>query len=505
MDPAKPKNGSRIEELKDLSSLALDELINNLKLHEVVMDKDSEIYKGKKERAKSIALKAKKESSDDENSTFGSDDEEYAMFRAKVTKIEESKDLTSLSLDELIGNLKVHEMIIKKDSKIVKAKGERKSLALKAKKESSDEQYSTSGSKDKEYTMAVGDFKKFFKRRDGYDVSNLLPEQRIECYSLNNVYVLPNDITYYGTQYGVLAFNRPIRRILINGIWRIQDDDPDDIADIFKIEGNLFNFDTTMTYTEYQLNNPVTKDLEVSWLDDRMPYQLCDHICEPYRFKNERTKWPTCSSDIDGFCNGGELPRMINTDEVAPFTRSESYGHEPYANIKTKWVHNPYLEANNIIGINYDTSDAQDNQGNKERKDDPTLDPLVCKIRRFVMMKYSFNDDEEYITIKESEYLNHSKDSLDAYQELLRLINKGWAVGCSAILDYVANLLAISALYGARPIMVKFALVAQRLSLWLPSHFLLLLAFSTTFSFCRSDSQQDPPQGPPHPPLDWNN
>ncbi|GKG40436.1 hypothetical protein Tco_0467213, partial [Tanacetum coccineum] len=28
----------------------------------------------------------------------------------------ESKDLTSLSLDELIGNLKVHEMIIKKDS-----------------------------------------------------------------------------------------------------------------------------------------------------------------------------------------------------------------------------------------------------------------------------------------------------------------------------------------------------------------------------------------------------
>ncbi|GKF29746.1 hypothetical protein Tco_0096088, partial [Tanacetum coccineum] len=31
-------------------------------------------------------------------------------------------------------NLKVHEMIIKKDSEIVKAKVERKSLALKAKK-----------------------------------------------------------------------------------------------------------------------------------------------------------------------------------------------------------------------------------------------------------------------------------------------------------------------------------------------------------------------------------
>ncbi|GJW42668.1 retrovirus-related pol polyprotein from transposon TNT 1-94 [Tanacetum coccineum] len=89
----------------------------------------------------------------------------HPKWRAKVTAIEESKDLTSLSLDELIGNLKVHEMIIKKDSEIVKAKVERKSLALKAKKESSDEECSTFGSEDEEYAMAVRDFKKFFKRR----------------------------------------------------------------------------------------------------------------------------------------------------------------------------------------------------------------------------------------------------------------------------------------------------------------------------------------------------
>ncbi|GKD98260.1 hypothetical protein Tco_1382157 [Tanacetum coccineum] len=79
----------------------------------------------------------------------------HPKWRAKITAIEESKDLTSLSLDELIGNLKVHEMIIKKDSKIVKAKGERRSVALKAKKESSDEECSTSGSEDEKYVMAT--------------------------------------------------------------------------------------------------------------------------------------------------------------------------------------------------------------------------------------------------------------------------------------------------------------------------------------------------------------
>ncbi|GKC54214.1 zf-CCHC domain-containing protein [Tanacetum coccineum] len=90
----------------------------------------------------------------------------HPKWSAKVTTIEESKDFTSLSLDELIGNLKVYEVIIKKDSEIVKGKrDQRKSLALKAKKESSDEESSTSDSKDEEYAMAVRDFKKFFKRR----------------------------------------------------------------------------------------------------------------------------------------------------------------------------------------------------------------------------------------------------------------------------------------------------------------------------------------------------
>ncbi|GJS45178.1 hypothetical protein Tco_0595299 [Tanacetum coccineum] len=73
----------------------------------------------------------------------------HPKWRAKVTGIKESKDLASLSQDELVGNLKFYEVIIKNDSEMVKGKREyNRSIALKAKKESSDEDSSTSNSED---------------------------------------------------------------------------------------------------------------------------------------------------------------------------------------------------------------------------------------------------------------------------------------------------------------------------------------------------------------------
>nr|GEV81622.1 hypothetical protein [Tanacetum cinerariifolium] len=194
-------------------------------------------------------------------------------------------------------------------------------------------------------------------------------------------------------------------------------DDPDDVADIFKIEG-------TGTYEEYELNNHVIRDLKQLWLDNRVPYQLC----EAYHFKNGVTEWPTCSLYIDGFCNDGELPRMVRVGSMIFFLRSQV---RPHANFKTKTAHDPHLDINHIFDRNYDTSNAgntHDKQGHEECVDDPTHEPSVCKIRRFEMMKYSFNVNEEYIALKESEYLNHSKDNLDAYRELLRIIDEGWVV-----------------------------------------------------------------------------
>ncbi|GJT20772.1 hypothetical protein Tco_0890709 [Tanacetum coccineum] len=101
-------------------------------------------------------------------------DNAFAKFNTIITSLKaldesfSSKNckLTTYTLDELIGNLKVYEEVIKKDVETVKGKKEQsRSLALKVKKEVSDEDSSSSDSEDEEYAMAVKEFKKFFKRR----------------------------------------------------------------------------------------------------------------------------------------------------------------------------------------------------------------------------------------------------------------------------------------------------------------------------------------------------
>ncbi|GKB08137.1 zf-CCHC domain-containing protein, partial [Tanacetum coccineum] len=82
-------------------------------------------------------------------------------WRPKVTTIEKSKDLSTLPLDELIGNLKVYEVVLENDLEISKSKKEKyKLIDLKARKVLSEEETTSSDSDDEQYPMAVRDFKK---------------------------------------------------------------------------------------------------------------------------------------------------------------------------------------------------------------------------------------------------------------------------------------------------------------------------------------------------------
>ncbi|GJV89898.1 hypothetical protein Tco_1533836 [Tanacetum coccineum] len=174
------------------------------------------------------------------------------------------------------------------------------------------------------------------------------------------------------------------------------DDDPnmiDNVPEIFKIEDDLFNFDTPLcTIT------------------------TLDHICEPsaskMKLQNGQLEFRN-----DGYCNGGELPGMVrvghmtnfqdhkcfknfheldydvlvkleecwwkvNTDEVCPFTRWDNRLRGPYANAKPKWTFDPYLNINRKPEKNNETNNCGNIQEGQRCMEDLTHEPSAFKIRR---------------------------------------------------------------------------------------------------------------------------
>ncbi|GJU47631.1 retrovirus-related pol polyprotein from transposon TNT 1-94 [Tanacetum coccineum] len=104
-------------------------------------------------------------------------------WRAKVTTIKEAKDLATLLLDELIGKLKVYEMILENDGVASKTTTEKvKSLALKAKvtrEQTSDDSDSQGGSNEdvdeeviEAFNLMATNFHKFFRKHNSSGCGN---------------------------------------------------------------------------------------------------------------------------------------------------------------------------------------------------------------------------------------------------------------------------------------------------------------------------------------------
>ena len=82
-------------------------------------------------------------------------------FHAKITSIEESKDIDQIPLTKLVGNLQTYELGLTRIGKT----GKGKSMALKAKSSETDESSDDEDSKMKSYITRQ--FKKFMKNANG--------------------------------------------------------------------------------------------------------------------------------------------------------------------------------------------------------------------------------------------------------------------------------------------------------------------------------------------------
>ena len=86
-------------------------------------------------------------------------------FHAKITAIEESKDIDKIPLTELVGNLQIYRLVLTRIEKSSKSR----SMTLKAKSSDTDESSDDDDSKMKSYITRQ--FKKFMKNanRKGFD------------------------------------------------------------------------------------------------------------------------------------------------------------------------------------------------------------------------------------------------------------------------------------------------------------------------------------------------
>ncbi|GJU70135.1 hypothetical protein Tco_1256394 [Tanacetum coccineum] len=119
-------------------------------------------------------------------------------------------------------------------------------------------------------------------------------------------------------------------------------DNEDDIAEVLRIDTNIFDYETPLcsTFKEFNYILEVDPDLlikdiigfktyedykddwiyewnkDIPWVDEKPWAETgvwtkptpVKHTCKPFNYKTGCLEWPTCSWRDDGYCNGGNLP-----------------------------------------------------------------------------------------------------------------------------------------------------------------------------------------------------
>ncbi|GJY85004.1 hypothetical protein Tco_0499030 [Tanacetum coccineum] len=258
-------------------------------------------------------------------------------------------------------------------------------------------------------------------------------------------------------------------------------DDMDNVGEVFRIDTNLFNFETPMCKAFKEFNyllqvdpDLLTKDIDgfktyedykndwiyewnkdEPWVDEK-PWTnagVCTkptpvkHTCKPFNYKTRCSEWPTCSWRDDGYCNGGNLPRTYIIGNQLHYQDYEWYEALEDSKLKDLALRNKAImkgvinedddescyEQNRRWNIYTNYDDVYEiNHRNNEREELCEIHELpVCNIRRYMMIKYLFNNEEEYVAIKEDEYDDLTitrKEAYRAYQEIFQIMDEGWMV-----------------------------------------------------------------------------
>ncbi|GJY94592.1 hypothetical protein Tco_0510953 [Tanacetum coccineum] len=233
-------------------------------------------------------------------------------------------------------------------------------------------------------------------------------------------------------------------------------DDEQEIGEIFWIETNLFDYETPLcekfkefnyllkidpdvltndikgfnTYNEYkddwiyEWNTKVPWVHEKPWTNTRVWTESAPVVHYSYIIGNtlyyQDLEWYEALKDSklkeETLRNKAIMEGLIDDD-----VESNNKGWKSWEN----------FEKTNDDRYEREYESDQEDKERFELLDDAAQELPVCTIRRFEMIKYSFGQDEEYVAIKEDEYedlTSTSKDACRAYQEIFRMMDEGWMV-----------------------------------------------------------------------------
>nr|GEZ86074.1 hypothetical protein [Tanacetum cinerariifolium] len=188
----------------------------------------------------------------------------------------------------------------------------------------------------------------------------------------------------------------------------------DDVAEVFRIDTSIFNFETPMykafnefnyllqidpdlltkdiigfkTYEDYkddwiyEWNENVPWVYDKTWLDNGIwkEPKLVKHTCKPFNYKTGCSEWPTYSWREDGYCNRGNLPEL--TKDIIGFKTNEDY--------KDDWIY----EWNENVPWVYDKTWLDNGIWKEPKPVKHTCKPFNYKTGCSEWPTYSWREDE---------------------------------------------------------------------------------------------------------------
>ncbi|GKA84243.1 reverse transcriptase domain-containing protein [Tanacetum coccineum] len=200
----------------------------------------------------------------------------------------------------------------------------------------------------------------------------------------------------------------------------------DEVAKVFRIDANLFNFETPMckAFKEFNYLLQIVPDLLTKDIEGFKTYE--DYKDDWIYEWNKDIPWV----DEKPWTNDYEWYEALEDSELKDKALRNKAIKEGF--IKEDDDESRYEQMRRWnINANYDDAYETNHRDNKSEELCEVNELPMCNIRRYMMIKYSFNNDGEYVAIKEDEYDDPTitrEEACRAYQEIFWKIDEGWMV-----------------------------------------------------------------------------